>query len=69
MMFTSLVKVERVLSCGSIFCASISLAFMASVPPPIVTAGLATEDATQEVVQDVAEMAAACFQCDPTDVE
>jgi hypothetical protein len=29
---------------------------MASVPPPIVTAGLAAEDATQEVVQDVAEM-------------
>jgi hypothetical protein len=37
-------------------CGSISLALMASVPPPIVTAGLAAEDATQEVVQDVAEM-------------
>jgi hypothetical protein len=44
---------------------------MASVLPPTVTAGpaAATEDATQEVVQDVAEMAAACFQRDPTDVE
>jgi hypothetical protein len=33
-------------------CGSISLALMASVPPPMVTAGLAAEDATQEVVQD-----------------
>jgi hypothetical protein len=44
---------------------------MALVPPPTVTAGPAadTEDATQEVIQDVAEMAAARFQRDPTDVE
>jgi hypothetical protein len=35
----------------------------------MVTAGPAAEDATQGVVQDVAEMAAACFQRDPTDVE
>jgi hypothetical protein len=53
-MFTSLVKMECELSCGSIFRASISLALMASVPPPTVTAGPAAEDATQEVVQDVA---------------
>jgi hypothetical protein len=31
---------------------SISLALMASVPPPMVTAGLAAEDAAREVVQD-----------------
>jgi hypothetical protein len=68
-MFTSLVKVESGLSCGSIFRASISLALMASVPPPMVTADPAAEDATQEIVQDVAEMAAACFQRDPTDIE
>jgi hypothetical protein len=42
---------------------------MASVPPPTVTAGPAAEDATQEVVKDVTEMAAARFQRDPTDVE
>jgi hypothetical protein len=42
---------------------------MASVPPPTVTAGPTIEDATQEVVQDVAEMAAARFQRDPTDAE
>jgi hypothetical protein len=37
----------------------------------MVTAGPAadTEDATQEVVQDVVEMVAACFQRDPIDVE
>jgi hypothetical protein len=71
-MFTSLVKVDNGLSCGSIppcelqfhgvgsepccgsiSCACISLALMASVPPPMVTAGLAAEDATQEVVQDI----------------
>jgi hypothetical protein len=34
-------------------CGSISLALMASVPPPLVTTGSAAEDATQEVVQDV----------------
>jgi hypothetical protein len=68
-MFTSLVKVESGLSCGSIFQASISLALMASVPLLMVTVGPTAEDATQEVVQDVAEMAAACFQHDPTDVE
>jgi hypothetical protein len=68
-MFTSLVKVESELSCGSIFRASISLALMALGPPPMVTAGLTAEDAAQEVVQDVAEMAAARFQRDPTDVE
>jgi hypothetical protein len=68
-MITSLVKVEGELSCGSILRASISLDLMASVPPPTVTTGPATEDATQEVVQDVTEMAVACFQCDPTDVE
>jgi hypothetical protein len=34
-------------------CGSISLALMASVPPPMVSAGPAAEDATQEVVQDV----------------
>jgi hypothetical protein len=42
---------------------------MASVPLPMVTASLAVEDTTQKVVQDVAEMAAACFQRDCTDVE
>jgi hypothetical protein len=52
-MFTSLVKVDSGPSCGSIFRASISLALMASVPPPTVTAVPAAEDATQEVVQDV----------------
>jgi hypothetical protein len=64
------------LSCLQLFgvgselcCDSISLALMALVPPPTVTAGLAAKDATQEVVQDVAEMVAACFQRDPTDVE
>jgi hypothetical protein len=37
----------------------------------MVTAGPTadTEDATQEVVQDVAEMAVARFQRDPADVE
>jgi hypothetical protein len=68
-MFTSLVKVGSELSYGSIFHASISLALMASVPPPMVTAGLAAEDAARGVVQDVAKMAAARFQRDPTDVE
>jgi hypothetical protein len=65
-MFTSLVKVDSRLSYGSIprapqllgvgsesCCGSISLALMASVPPPMVTAGLAAEDATRGVVQDV----------------
>jgi hypothetical protein len=33
----------------------------------MVTAGPAAEDTTQEVVQDVAEMAAVCFQRDPTE--
>jgi hypothetical protein len=42
---------------------------MASVPPPTVIAGPTAEDAAQEVVQDVVEMAAARFQRDPTDVE
>jgi hypothetical protein len=64
-MFTSLVKVDSRLSCGSILRApnslgvgsepcysSISLALMASVQPPMVTAGLAAEDAAREVVQD-----------------
>ena len=60
-MFTSLVKVEGGLSCASILRASISLALMASVPPSMVTAGLAAEDATWEVIQDVAEMVAARF--------
>jgi hypothetical protein len=68
-MFTSLVKVESGLSCGSIFHASISLALMALGPPPMVTASLTAEDAAREVIQDVAEMAAARFQRDPTDVE
>jgi hypothetical protein len=35
----------------------------------MVTVGLAAEDTTQEVVQDVAEMATARFQRDPTNVE
>jgi hypothetical protein len=52
-MFTSLAKAESELSYDSIFRASTSLALMVSVPPPMVTAGLATEDAAQEVVQDV----------------
>jgi hypothetical protein len=39
--------------CGSISRTSISLALMVSVPPPTMTAGLAAEDATQEVVQDI----------------
>jgi hypothetical protein len=63
-MFTILMKVDNRLSCGSILraptllvgsepcCGSISLALMASVPPPMVTAGLAAEDAAREVVQD-----------------
>jgi hypothetical protein len=68
-MFTGLVKVESELSCGSTFRASISLALMALGLPPMVTAGLTAEDDAWEVVQDVAEMAAARFQCDPTDVE
>jgi hypothetical protein len=34
-------------------CGSISLAFMASVPPPTVTASPTAEDATQGVIQDV----------------
>jgi hypothetical protein len=68
-MFTSLVKAESELSCGSIFRASISLALMPSVSPPMVTAGLAAEDVAREVVQDVTEMVAARFQRDPTDVE
>jgi hypothetical protein len=67
--FTSPVKAESELSCGSIFRASISLALMASVPPPMVTAGLATKDAAREVIQDVAEMAVVRFQRDPTDDE
>jgi hypothetical protein len=49
-MFTSLVKVDSGLSYG---CAPISLTLMASVPPPMVTAGLAAEDAARVVVQDV----------------
>jgi hypothetical protein len=52
-MFTSLVKVDSRLSCGSNLRAPISLALMASVLPPTVTAGPAAEDATQEVVQDI----------------
>jgi hypothetical protein len=68
-MFTNLVEVESGLSYGSIFRASISLPLMALGPPPMVTAGLTAEDAAREVVQDVAEMAAARFQRDPTDVE
>jgi hypothetical protein len=39
-MFTSLVKVDSGLSCGR---APISLALMASVLPPMVTAGLAVD--------------------------
>jgi hypothetical protein len=35
----------------------------------MVTASLTAEDAAREVIQDVAEMAAARFQRDPTDVE
>jgi hypothetical protein len=44
---------------------------MASALPPAVTAGPVadTEDATQKVVQDAVETAAARFQRDPTDVE
>jgi hypothetical protein len=44
---------------------------MASTSLPTVTAGLDadTEDAAQEVVQDVIETVAARFQRDPTDVE
>jgi hypothetical protein len=59
------------LSCDSIFRAPISLALMASVLPPMVTAGPVadTEDATREVVQDAVETVAARFQRDPTDVE
>jgi hypothetical protein len=34
-------------------CGSISLALMASVPPPMVTAGLDAEDAARGVVQDI----------------
>jgi hypothetical protein len=49
-MFTSLAKVDSGLSCG---CAPISLALMASVPPPMVTAGLAAKDAARGIVQDV----------------
>jgi hypothetical protein len=52
-MFTSLVKVDSGLSYGSNLHAPSSLALMASVPPPMVTAGLATEDAPRGVVQDV----------------
>jgi hypothetical protein len=64
-MFTSLVKVDSGLRCGSIprpqllgvgsepCCGSISLALMASVPPPMVSAGLAAEDAARGVIQDV----------------
>jgi hypothetical protein len=51
-MFTSHVKVDNGLSCGSNLRAPISLALMASVPPPTLTAGPAYEDTTQEVVQD-----------------
>jgi hypothetical protein len=54
-------KVESGPSCGSIFRASISLALMDLGPPPMVTAGLTAEDTAREVVQDVAEMAAARF--------
>jgi hypothetical protein len=59
------------LSYSSIFRASISLALMASVSPPTVTAGLIadTEDTAREVIQDAVETAAARFQRDPTDVE
>jgi hypothetical protein len=44
---------------------------MDSVPPPMMTAGLAAEDATQEVVQDAVRCgdAVARFQRDPTDVK
>jgi hypothetical protein len=65
-MFTSLVKVDSGLSRGSIprapqllgvgsesCCGSVSLALMASAPPPMVTTGLAAEDAARGVVQDV----------------
>jgi hypothetical protein len=68
-MFTSLVKVESGLSYSSIFRASISLALMALGLPPMVTTGLTAEDVAWEVVQDVAEMAVARFQRDPTYVE
>jgi hypothetical protein len=68
-MFTSPMKAGSELSYSSIFRASISLDLMALVPPPMVTVGLAAEDAAREVVQDVVEMAAARFQRDPTDVE
>jgi hypothetical protein len=42
---------------------------MASVPPPTVIVGPAAEDVARGVVQDVAEMATARFQRDPTNVE
>jgi hypothetical protein len=46
--------VHQLCEAGSeLCCGSISLALMASVPPPMVTAGSAAEDATQGVVQDV----------------
>ena len=83
-MFTSLVKVDSGLSRGSIprapqllgvgsesCCGSVSLALMASAPPPMVTTGLAAEDAARGSYKTsyAVEMASACFQCDPTDVE
>jgi hypothetical protein len=48
--FTILAKVDSGLSYG---CAPISLALMASVPPLMVTVGLAAEDVAWGVVQDV----------------
>ena len=78
-MFTSLVKVEgelrlpRTSQTASAVCrrASNSLALMASVPPPMVTAGLAAEDAARGSYKTsyAVEMAATRFQRDPTDVE
>ena len=83
-MITSLMEVDSGLSHGPILrspqlfeagsepcCGSISLALMASVPPPTVTARPVadTEDAAREVVQDVVETVAARFQRDPTDIE
>jgi hypothetical protein len=67
-MFTSLVNVDSGLSYD---CAPISLALMASVPPSMVTTGLAAEDAAGGSYKTSysVEMAVARFQHDPTDVE
>jgi hypothetical protein len=50
-------------------CGSISLALMALVPLPTVTADPAAEDVVRKVVKDAVETAAARFQRDSPDVE